>query len=74
MPDPQTLLMVVHGTPSGSPASLDACRAGACPTPAGSTQPISVSSICSGVSPARDTAAAIDAAPSSGALLLDNSP
>ena len=39
MPEPHTLLRVVQGTLSGSPALSAACRAGACPTPALSTLP-----------------------------------
>ena len=48
MPDPQTLLMVVAPVASGSFAPRAACRAGAWPCPAGSTQPMNTSSIRSG--------------------------
>ena len=48
MPEPQTLLMVVAPVASGSPAPRAACRAGAWPCPAGSTQPMNTSSIRSG--------------------------
>jgi hypothetical protein len=41
MPDPHTLLTVDAGTVSPSPPANPACRAGAWPTPAGNTQPIS---------------------------------
>ena len=74
IPYPQTLLTVVQGTLSGNPAKRDAWRAGACPMPAGNTQPISVSSICSGTSSARARAAEIAAAPSSGADFDASSP
>src|ERR1700740_1500373 len=74
MPEPQTLLIVVQGTLSGSPAKREAWRAGAWPTPAGSTQPLSVSSICSGTSSARSSAAAIATAPSCGADFDESSP
>ena len=45
MPEPQTLLMVVAPVASGSLAPRAACRAGAWPCPAGSTQPMNTSSI-----------------------------
>ena len=45
MPDPHILLMVVQPTDLGMPAPSEACRAGACPSPAGSTQPMMTSSI-----------------------------
>ncbi|AHK64643.1 hypothetical protein BBX_3560 [Burkholderia pseudomallei MSHR520] len=74
MPEPHILLIVVQPTDSGSFAPSAACRAGACPCPAGSTQPITASSICSGCRPARSSAAAIAAAPSCGAASDANSP
>src|SRR6185437_3897214 len=43
----------------------DACRAGACPCPAGSTQPKIVLSTSAGLMPARSTAALIATAPRS---------
>ena len=58
MPEPQTLLMVVAPVASGSPAPRAACRAGAWPCPAGSTQPMNTSSIRSG-----DDHGPLDAAP-----------
>ena len=64
MPEPHILLIVVAPVASGSPAPSAAWRAGAWPWPAGSTQPISTSSIASGATPARSTAARIAAAPS----------
>ena len=48
MPEPQTLLTVVAPVASGSLAPRAACRAGAWPCPAGSTQPMKTSSIRSG--------------------------
>ena len=57
MPEPQTLLIVVAPVASGSLAPRAACRAGAWPCPAGSTQPMNTSSMRSGVSFARSTAA-----------------
>ena len=57
MPEPQTLLMVVAPVASGSFAPRAACRAGAWPWPAGSTQPMKTSSIRSGASFARSSAA-----------------
>ena len=46
-PDPQTLPMVAQGVADSRPALRAAWRAGAWPSPAGSTQPISTSSISS---------------------------
>ena len=40
MPEPHILLTVVASTLIGNPAPSAACRAGACPSPAASTQPI----------------------------------
>ena len=40
IPDPHILLTVVASTETGSPALIAACRAGAWPSPAGSTQPM----------------------------------
>ena len=68
MPEPHILLTVVHGTDCGRPAPIEACRAGAWPRPAGSTQPISTSLTSSGFTPARSTAALIAALPSCGAV------
>ncbi len=74
MPEPQTLLMVVAPVASGSFAPRAACRAGAWPCPAGSTLPMSTSSIRSGASLARSSAAPITWEPSLWALNGDNSP
>src|SRR6201986_1907373 len=57
MPEPQTLLTVVAPVASGSPAPRAACRAGAWPWPAGSTQPIRASSTRPGGPPGRDPGA-----------------
>lgn len=43
--EPQTLLTVTAPTPCGRPAPMAACLAGACPSPALSTQPISTLSM-----------------------------
>jgi hypothetical protein len=74
IPEPQTLLTVVAGTVSGMPARSAAWRAGACPIPAGSTQPIKTSSTSPGSRPLRSRATAIARAPRSGARKLDNAP
>src|SRR6202453_2082142 len=74
MPDPQTLLTVVAPVASGSLAPRAACRAGAWPCPAGSTQPMKTSSIRSGDNLARSTAALITWEPSAWALKGERSP
>src|SRR5213078_1586540 len=74
MPEPQTLLMVVAPVASGSLAPRAACRAGAWPCPAGSTQPMNTSSIRSGDNFARSTAAPMTWEPSLWALNDDSSP
>ncbi len=74
MPEPHTLLMVVAPVASGSLAPRAAWRAGAWPWPAGSTQPMNTSSIRSGDSFARSTAAPMTWAPSLWALSGDRSP
>src|SRR5690554_2554770 len=66
MPEPHILLMVVQPLLSGIPAARDACRAGAWPRPAGSTQPMMISCISAGCRPARSMAALMETAPSSG--------
>ena len=48
IPEPHILFTVVAPAESCKPAPSAACRAGACPSPAGSTQPISTSSTDSG--------------------------
>ena len=48
IPEPHTLLMVLAGVVFGRPPKMDACRAGAWPMPACSTQPMNTSSMCSG--------------------------
>ena len=67
MPEPHTLLIVVPARRTEGRHRRAAWRAGAWPRPAGSTQPIRVSSMSPGVMPARLTASPIAAAPSSGA-------
>src|SRR6476620_10559953 len=66
MPEPQTLLTVVQGAAAGIPAAIAAWRAGACPRPAGSTQPMITSSTWSAATPACASAAPMAAAPSVG--------
>jgi hypothetical protein len=67
-PEPQTLLIVVAPTDSGSPAKMAAWRAGFCPSPAETTLPMITSSIAAGSwMPARSTAAFTTRAPSWGA-------
>src|SRR3954468_1155987 len=74
MPDPHILLTVVHPVDSGSPAARAAWRAGACPWPAASTQPMMTSCTCSALTPERSTAARTAAAPSWGAVNSLRSP
>src|ERR1700722_368800 len=74
MPEPHILLIVVAPAARGNPAPMAACRAGACPCPAGKTQPIRISSTLSAAIPARSTAAKIARAPSAGALTSFKSP
>jgi hypothetical protein len=73
-PEPHTLFTVTHGTLCGSPAASAACRAGACPTPAGSTIPMWTSPTSPGATPARSIAARIAVAPSFGAGTDDSDP
>ena len=63
IPLAQTLLTVVQITVSGKPAYFAACRAGACPRLACSTQPISTSSTWSGCIPALSMADLMAIAP-----------
>ena len=74
IPEPHILLTVVQPVASGKPAPSEAWRAGACPCPAGSTQPMITSCTSSGRILARSTAARIAAAPSSGAAKPLSSP
>jgi hypothetical protein len=67
MPEPHILFTVVQPTLSGTAAPSAACRAGAWPWPAGSTQPMITSSTSPGATPARSSPAAIAVAPSAGA-------
>src|SRR5690606_11932104 len=74
MPEPHILFNVVHTVDLASPAASAAWRAGAWPSPAGSTQPISTSCTASAASPLRSTAARIATAPNSGAGTPASSP
>src|SRR5271165_57753 len=74
IPEPHILLIVVQPAPSGRPAPSEAWRAGACPCPAGRTQPIRTSWTLSATTPARSTAAEIARAPSAGAETSLKSP
>src|SRR5712692_3576410 len=51
IPEPHILFTVVQPADSGRPAPSDAWRAGACPCPAGSTQPMITSCTWSGLTP-----------------------
>src|SRR6185437_1533568 len=74
-PEPQTRFIVVAEVVAGSPAFSAAWRAGAWPTPACRTSPISTSSIgASPGRPERSTAARIATPPSTGAEVVDNAP
>ncbi len=63
MPLAQTLFTVVQLTFTGSPASIDAWRAGACPRFACKTQPIKTSFTLFASTPAFSNAPLIAAAP-----------
>src|SRR5262245_30884060 len=67
-PEPHTLLIVRAATLGGRPAWIAAWRAGACPSPAETTFPITTSSTSSGATPARATASFTTIAPSWGAV------
>ena len=68
MPDPHILFTVVQPMDFGIPAESAACRAGACPKPAGRTHPISTSSTSAPVIFESSRAALIETEPSSGAV------
>src|SRR5438477_3612296 len=72
--DAQTLLIVSEPTSIGSPAPIDACRAGAWPAPPCSTWPMITYSTSSFSTPARSSAARIAIAPSSVACLSASEP
>src|SRR3990167_2267920 len=74
MPEPQTLLMVVHGVLLETPAPKAACLAGAWPRPAGNTQPIMNSWIADGCNCARSITALITYEPNCVAVQSFNSP
>src|SRR5690606_35014446 len=67
-PEPHTLLTVTAPTEDGNPARIAAWRAGAWPTPAGSTHPINTSSTAAPSIFARRNASAMATAPSWGAV------
>ena len=66
-PDPHTLFTVKHSTDFGKPAKTAACRAGACPTPAGRTLPMITSFTSESTTPALLIASRTTSAPSLGA-------
>ncbi|MNT78196.1 hypothetical protein D3C72_2174080 [compost metagenome] len=66
--------MVMAGTIAGRPALIAAWRAGFWPEPAVSTWPMMTSLTCSGLTPARSSAALMTTAPSSGAGILASEP
>ena len=74
IPEAHTLLTVVHGTLSGKPANLAACRAGAWPTPAWITLPIKTSFTKLGSKFILFNAPLIAAAPNWVAVTVDNEP
>src|SRR5436305_1846 len=74
IPEPQTLLRVRAPVATGQPAAIAAWRAGACPWPAGSTQPMLTCWISSALRPARSMAAAIARAPRAGAERPESAP
>src|SRR5204862_2487348 len=63
-PEPHIVLRVVAGAAIGTPAPSAACRAGACPRPAGSTHPMITSCTSPAPMPALSIAALIAALPS----------
>ena len=65
-PEAHTLLSVVALAEVGSPAAIDACLAGACPTPAWITWPMITSSTLDGSTFERSTAALMAIDPSCG--------
>src|SRR5688572_7567722 len=74
MPEPHILLIVVVGTPWGMPAASAAWRAGACPRPAGSTQPMITSWTSAAERFAAASAPLMAAAPSCGAVAGASTP
>src|SRR5688572_23007287 len=74
MPEPHILLMVVVGTPVGMPAPSAAWRAGAWPSPAGSTQPMMTSCTSLPETTAASSAPLMAAAPSCGAVTGESTP
>src|SRR5688500_7306558 len=74
MPEPHILLMVVAGTFFGMPAPSAAWRAGAWPSPADSTQPITTSWTSAAATFAAASAPWMAAAPSCGAVAGESTP
>ena len=74
IPEPHILFMVVAPTAFGIPAPIEACRAGACPWPAGNTTPIITSLTSVILIPDFVIASEIATAPSSGADNEERSP
>ena len=74
IPEPQTLWTVTHGTVFGTPALIEAWRAGAWPWPAWRTLPMMTCSTRSAGTRARSSPQRIAAAPSSLAERVDSLP
>ncbi len=74
IPEEHTLLTVVHGTLSGSPAPREACLAGAWPRLAETTFPMMTSWTSSGDSFIEESAPAMALAPRAVAESPDNEP
>jgi hypothetical protein len=73
-PEPQTLLTIVQLTESGKPPCLDACLAGAWPTPADTTLPTNNSWTISGSIPVRSIVRRMLVPAKAGAVNGDKSP
>src|SRR5689334_1354768 len=73
-PEPQTWLTPQAGTSFGTPAAIDACRAGFWPWAAVSTWPRITSETSSGATPACASAASMATRPSSWAGVLPKAP
>ena len=72
--EPQTLLMLSAGTWGGNPALKAACRAGICPSPAGTTVPMMTWPTRSCGARERFTTSRMTAAPRSIADIAANAP
>jgi hypothetical protein len=73
-PEPQTLLTIVQLTESGKAPFLEACLAGAWPTPAETTFPTNNSWILSGSIPVRSIVLRMLTPAKAGAVNMDKSP